>query len=455
MRDVGDWQSIGREPDRVQARSRLRQAAWALYECARNPFYVLVNIYVFAGYFTTTVIGDAVRGQVVWGYSLSASAACVALLAPLFGAIADAGGRKKPWLASCVAIAVPAAACLWFAQPAQTGNLGWIVLALIVANAGYEVSSVFYNALLPHVADRHRYGSVSGLAYALANLAGVLFFGLYLASADMIDQHFGIDAHVSERLVGPVVAVWWLALSAPLLFFVPDSPAGRAPLGAVVLAGLRSLAKTLSTLRQHPQLFAFLVARMVFNEGFIILMMFTGVFSAGVLGWEARQLSIMGLALSVVAIAGSFVGGYLDDRTGSRATLTLCIVGCAVSNLMLITIHTDSVFFLAVDPIAPGNGIFPRAADRAFFATSAIIAFFVTAGLVSSRAMLAKLAPREMLNEMFGLYALSGTATSFTGPLAIATLTWISGSQRAGLSAGLIFLLGGLLLLRVRKVGVD
>jgi UMF1 family MFS transporter len=160
----------------------------------------------------------------------------------------------------------------------------------------------------------------------------------------------------------------------------------------------------------------------------------------------------MGLVLSFVAIGGSIVGGILDDRLGSKAALQIAILGCVVANLLLVTIAPDTVLFVATDPSVTG-GMYPRAADKAFFVAEGLAAFFVTAGLVSSRTMLAKIAPKDSLNEMFGIYALSGTATSFLGPLSIAVLTQVFASQRAGLTAGLIFLLGGLLLLRKVSAG--
>jgi UMF1 family MFS transporter len=52
-----------------------------------------------------------------------------------------------------------------------------------------------------------------------------------------------------------------------------------------------------------------------------------------------------------------------------------------------------------------------------------------------------------MMSEFFGLYALSGTATSFVAPLAIGVITGIFQSQRAGVAVGIVFLAGGLLLM--------
>ena len=49
---------------------------------------------------------------------------------------------------------------------------------------------------------------------------------------------------------------------------------------------------------------------------------------------------------------------------------------------------------------------------------------------------------------LFGLYALSGKATVFAGPLVLATVTQAFDSQRAGVASILIFFIVGLALLR-------
>jgi UMF1 family MFS transporter len=161
-------------------------------------------------------------------------------------------------------------------------------------------------------------------------------------------------------------------------------------LGAVISQGLGRLRTAVVRLRTVPDVGRYLIARMVFNEGFIVLMMFMGVVGAGVLGWTGVQLSAMGLILSVVAVGGSMLGGFLDDRLGSKASLKISIVGCIFANLLLVTIGPDTVLFVPTDPHVTG-GLFPRAADKAFFVAEGLAAFFVTSGLVSSRTMLASL----------------------------------------------------------------
>ncbi len=65
----------------------------------------------------------------------------------------------------------------------------------------------------------------------------------------------------------------------------------------------------------------------------------------------------------------------------------------------------------------------------------------------ASRSLMARLAPTGMEAEMFGLYALSGKATAFLGPLLLAWATTAFDSQRAGMATVLIFLVTGFVLL--------
>ena len=50
-----------------RAASPMGQISWAVFEWARNPYVLLVTIYLFAPYFSRTVVGDPVRGQAIWG----------------------------------------------------------------------------------------------------------------------------------------------------------------------------------------------------------------------------------------------------------------------------------------------------------------------------------------------------------------------------------------------------
>ncbi len=144
------------------------------------PYNVLVNIFVFSAYFSTTVIPNGVEGQARWSFITAAGAIIVALTAPVLGAIADAGGRRKPWLAATYVIGVPAMMLLWFAKPGMTDGLLWIGVAVILGNLFYEYSQIFANAMLPNIVPPERIGFLSGAGLAVGNLSGILLFCFFL-----------------------------------------------------------------------------------------------------------------------------------------------------------------------------------------------------------------------------------------------------------------------------------
>ncbi|MFN3626955.1 MAG: MFS transporter, partial [Parvibaculum sp.] len=122
------------------------QWSWALFEWARNPYVILITIYIFSPYFSSTVVGDPVRGQAIWGNINGIAGFFIAALGPILGAIADTGGKRKPWIVFFIAIMVPAMYALWWAMPGEAGLSILSIAALIVLIAvAFEFSAVFHN----------------------------------------------------------------------------------------------------------------------------------------------------------------------------------------------------------------------------------------------------------------------------------------------------------------------
>ena len=71
---------------------------WILIDSARGPYASLITLFVFSAYFATVVVPDPVKGQALWSYASSIAALLIAVGAPVVGAIADAGGTRKPWI---------------------------------------------------------------------------------------------------------------------------------------------------------------------------------------------------------------------------------------------------------------------------------------------------------------------------------------------------------------------
>jgi UMF1 family MFS transporter len=436
--------------------SGLGQLSWALGDGSRSPYNVLVNIFVFSAYFSTVVVADPVKGQETWSYLTSASALIIALTAPILGAIADAGGRRKPWLAFTLLFGAPCMIATWWAVPHMTSGpitsqLMAVMVPLIVAGVSFEYWSVFCNAMLPNVAPKGRLGFLSGLGFSLGNAMGILVFVFFLFAWSW-NPHplFGLSnaAHEPERAVGVLAAIWFALFAVPLFLFTPDSPGSSRSIPQAVSQGLKQLGSTIAKIGDYKNLGVFLISRMSYNEGFVALMLFTGVFAAGILHWDAKMLAVEGLINSVVAALAGLFAGWLDLKIGSKRATIFFVVGCLIANAVIFSVTPQMVFFVPIDSAATATGgLYPTLPDKVFLVAQCSIAFFVTGGLVTSRSMMAKLSPRHMLNEFFGLYSMSGTATSFIGPAAIGIVTAAFHSQRAGVLVGIFFLVAGLLIL--------
>jgi UMF1 family MFS transporter len=452
------------------AASHLGQWSWALFEWARNPYVILVTIYLFAPYFTATVVGDPVRGQAIWGNINGYGGLVIAVLSPILGAIADSGGRRKPWIAAWIVVLAPSSWLLWYALPAGSGGLalGGIAALLIANSVAFEFTAVFHNAMLPSIAPRERIGFLSGLGLALGNAGSLLILVFMLCAFTLpgaVDWSFlperalfGLDtaAHEHDRIPGPIAAVWLVLFSVPLFLFTPDRARGDTPPLEAIRAGFRSVARTLRGLRHYRNVATYLGARMIYNDGKTAVLVFGGVYAVGVFGWDALTMTIYGIVLSVFAVGGGIVGGWLDDTFGSKRAILISIGGTSLGLIAALSITPEALFFvIPVDPQAP------KVWDLPFFATVPelvyvlvviVVAIFITAAYANSRTMLARLAPPELMTEFFGIYSLSGTATTWMASFTVSAFTATFQSQRAGFASILIFLgLGFLGMLFVRE----
>src|SRR5690606_38960317 len=137
----------------------------------------------------------------------------------------------------------------------------------------------------------------------------------------------------------------------------------------------------------------------------------------GTFGWTTVSLGIFGIILTIFATVGAFVGGSLDDRFGSKPTVLVAIVGVMIATLGIVSIGRDSILF-AVDvaPPLPDGGLFGSAAEMAFMGLALILGICMGPMQAASRTMIGRLAPRKMVGEFYGLFALSGRATTFMAP---------------------------------------
>jgi UMF1 family MFS transporter len=180
-----------------------------------------------------------VTGQSQWGWTQSAAGFAIALLSPVLGAIADAGGRRRLMLALATALTAALTALIWFARPDPAFAL-YLLVCVGLATVAFEVATVFYNSMLPQVAPPDRVGRISGLGWGLGYAGGLACLGVALVALVQPDPSpLGLDRGQAEhvRATALLVAAWLAVFSLPALLALPDPPGAATRLGGGRAAG--------------------------------------------------------------------------------------------------------------------------------------------------------------------------------------------------------------------------
>lgn len=430
---------------------------WMMFDWAAQPFFTVMTTFIFGPYFISRMASDPATGQAAWGYGIAAGGLLIALFSPLLGSIADQTGPRKPWIAVFAIIKIVALCGLWFAAPGS--NLIAVVMLFTLASVAAEFSIVFNDSMLLRLVPKAQIGRVSNLAWGLGYLGGmivlVFIIGFLAASPETgktllgLDPLFGLDPSQGEdaRASGPISALWYAVFILPMFLFTPDA-GGRRALKSAVRDGLVELRSTLGEVRQRAGIFRFLVARMIYQDGVNALLALGGGFAAAMFGWSITEIGVYGIMLNVVAIFSCLYASRLDTQLGSKLVVLIAILMLLIATLGIVSTGPGFTFFGAL-PLGNGDtgGLFGTSAEKAYIMFGLLIGIAFGPVQASSRAYMARSVTEDEAGRYFGIYALSGRATSFTAPFLVATVTAISGSARWGMATITIFFAVGLIIL--------
>jgi UMF1 family MFS transporter len=432
--------------------------SWILFDWAAQPYFTLITTFVFAPYFATHVAPDAASGQALWGFATAAAGIAIAMLSPVLGAVADASGRRKPWIAAFGALLVIGASLMWIGAPQRPELIVPLLTAYVIATIGVEFATVFNNAMMPTLVPPERIGRLSGTGWATGYVGGIvsliLVLGFLAANPDSgrtlfgLTPLFGLDpaAHEGDRISGPLTGIWFVVFVLPMFLFTPDYPA-RHRLGDALREGLADLKQTLRSLPRQRSLAIFLIANMIYTDGLISLYAFGGIYAAGMFGWNTIQLGTFGIILAVAGTFGGWIGGKLDDALGPKRVIAASMTLLLIAVVAILLVNTDSVLFIPVAPPLPGGPLFASLPERAYLVLGCVLGACGAPLQAASRSLLIRMAPKDRIAQYFGLFALTGKVTSFMGPLLIGIVTAATASQKAGMAVLVLFFIVGLVLL--------
>lgn len=396
---------------------------WCFFDWAHSAFPTVIITFIFGTYFIKSVAPSTISGTAYWGWAMGISGLFVAIFSPILGSIADYSKKRKPWLAVFTLANVICTALLFFTQP----SIYWIYWALVfvaLANLFYELTQVFYNAMMVSIAPQEKLGRISGWGWGLGYIGGLvcLVLALFLFIENpRIPKNFSLNIRSTTLLV----AGWFLIFAIPLFLFTPDEIGKKASFKESFQKGFQELWQTLKNIRQYKGIFIFLIAHLIYIDGLNTLFAFAAIFAAGTFGMNYMQILLFAILLNITASVGAALFAFVDDFKGPKFTICLSLICMVLVGSIILWIQSVTLFWIL----------------------SAILGLFVGPVQAASRSYMARIAPKHLINQMFGIYQFSGRITSFIGPILVAIFTELFLSQRYGMSVIFIMMLIGLFVL--------
>jgi UMF1 family MFS transporter len=400
--------------------------AWAMYDWANSAFMTTI-ILVFPIYFVTVAAADmpSTKADEIYAWATALAMVFVALMAPVLGAMADRAGIKKQMLAGFMLFGLTTTASLYFVDRGD-----WLVGAglFVLASIGINASFVFYESLLPHIADEEEIDRVSSAGYALGYLGGGVILAINLLWITY-PQRFGFaDAGMATRVSFASAALWWLLFSIPLFRKVPEPPhrvdVGPAPTGNPLSVAASRLRQSVRDLRSYPQAFLLLVAFVLYNDGIQTVIKMATLYGTS-LGISKSDLIGAVLLTQFVGVPFSFAFGNLARRLGTKRSIFLALVVYVGITIFAYRMTTAAEFYVLAIAVAMVMG-----------GTQAL-----------SRSLFATMIPRYKSAEFFGFYGVFDKFGGVLGPMLFASVIRATGSSRpAILATSVFFLVGGAVL---------
>lgn len=440
---------------------RKRIWGWYFFDWASQPYHTVLLTFVFGPFFAAIATGyfaglgfdeqaaDA-RAQTLWSLCLTGAGLLVGFGAPVLGALADASGRRLPWIAVFSLVYIMGAGLLWVTNP-DGSNLYVALFAFALGFVAAEYALIFTNAQLPSLGPAEEVGKISGSGFAFGYAGGVI--SLIIALAVFVEQPSGrtiigldpafglLDAEAREgtRFVGPFVALWFAVFMVPYFLWVREDRTRQSTqsVGSV----LRRLGASVRGLKTRPSLASFLGGSMLYRDGLNGLYGFGGTYALLVLNWDLTQVGVFGLVTAISAAVLSWIGGRLDVRFGPKPVVIVSILGLMAVTIALAGLSPVSAFWM---PVAAGSNL----PDVIFMICGVLIGGLGGIVQAASRSLMVRHLDPQAETQGFGLYGLAGRATSFVAPALIALATAITGDVRIGVMPLILLFLFGLLLLR-------
>ena len=366
---------------------------WAMYDWANSAFATTVMAGFFPIFFKQywSIGADVNQSTAMLGFGNSIASLLVALMAPILGAIADRGSFKKKFLISFAYLGVLMTAGLYL-----VGKGEWLVaiFVYVMGVIGFSGANIFYDSLLPSVADESNVDSVSSLGFAMGYLGGGLLFFLNVVMT-LQPTIFGLaDAGEAVRWSFVSVALWWGTFTIITIAWVPEPESGKnESTENSVREGFNQLYRTFQEIRHLKTVLLFLLAYWFYIDGVDTIVKMAVDYGITI-GFESNDLIIALLIVQFVGFPAALIFGRLGEHWGVRPSIFL-----AIGVYIAVTIWGSMM------------------REKYEFYVLAVVIGLVQGGIQAlSRSYYSRLIPKNQVAEYFGFYNMLGKFAAILGP---------------------------------------
>lgn len=409
---------------RMKERLTKQETSWILYDVANSAFTMLMATTIpifFQSLAANAGISESDTSG-IWAAVTAAAVLVLAFLSPVLGAVADYRGMKKKLFSVSLCLAILSLLILSITD-SWLAFLGVFVLARLT----YSACNVFYDSMITDVTTDERMDMISSHGFAWGYIGSCIPFvaGILL----IFTCPFGMTVMQATRLSFILTALWWVALSAPLLKNVTQTHY-LEQCSHTIPAVFSRLADTFRKLKADKKLLYFVLAYFCYIDGVYTIISLSTTYG-GEVGIDSTAMILALLVTQIVAFPCAILSGRLARRLGALKLIRffiLCYIG-----ICLFAYQLNEAWEFWVLAVAVG---------------------VCQGGIQSlSRSYYGKLIPKEEASEYFGFFDIFGKFADFFGPIIMSFCAFVFKSSSYGvLALAILFLAGFLFLSKSQKV---
>jgi len=414
-----------------QKGGKLKTLSWIFFDFGNSAFTTVIVTAFYVLYFKSVVMEGSARGDFFWGLSITIAMLFIGLSAPVLGAIADSGSYRKMFMILFALLSIVFTSMLSFVS---AGMVFAGMLFFILANIGFEGSNVFYNSFLPEVSTVENRGRISGWAWGVGYIGGILCLIVILP---LVKGGFGADNIFNVKLSFVIVSIQYLIFCLPAFILLKDWGQRKRASSAIgyVRGGLGNTLKTLKEIRKYKDLFFLIIAFFIYNDGIHTVIVFAAAFANDTLGFTVAENIQFLIIINVVAAFGAIGFGYIVDKIGAKRSILITLVLWMIAILGAYFVETKSTYYMI----------------------GVLVGIALGSSQSATRTLVGLFAPKKKAAEFFGFSAIGGKFSAILGPILFGAVSSATGNQRTAILVVLVFfVVGFVLLLRVNeKRGIE